>query len=67
MNVGANHIVAGSMVLLFKEVVEPRVGVGVSKGAVVDVSPIMTSGASQISLFPLHWQVLDHISDPLGC
>ena len=34
MNVGANHNVAGSLALLFGEVVESRVSVGVSNGAV---------------------------------
>ncbi len=34
-------------------------------GAVVDVSAIMTLCVSQISLSPLHWQVLEYISNPL--
>ena len=50
--------------LLFEEVVEPRVSVGVSHGAVIDVSLIMTLGASQISLLPFGWQVPEYISDP---
>ena len=36
VNVGTNHKVAGSLVLLYKEVVESRVSVGVSNGAVID-------------------------------
>ena len=36
MNVAVIHKVAGSLVLLFKEVVESRVSVGVSTGAVID-------------------------------
>ena len=38
MNIGANHKVAGSLILLFKEVVESRVSVGVSNGAVIDAA-----------------------------
>ncbi len=48
MNDGANHKVAGSLVLLFKEVVASQVNVG----AAVDVSPIMTLATSQILLSP---------------
>ena len=65
MNIGTNEV-AGSLVCLFEEVVESRFRIGVSNGAVVDVSPIITSGVSQISLLPLHWQLPEHISDPLG-
>ena len=36
VNIGANRKVAGSLVLLFKEVVESRVSVAVSNGAVID-------------------------------
>ena len=57
---------AGSLILLFKEVVESQVNVGVSNGAVVDVSQIMILGTPQISLLSLHWQVPEHIFDPLG-
>ena len=35
-NVGVNHKVAGSLVLLFKEVIESHVSVGVSNGAGID-------------------------------
>ena len=48
VNDGANHKVAGSLVLLFKEVVASQVNVG----AAVDVSPIMTLATSQILLSP---------------
>ena len=36
MNVGVNHKVAGSLVLLFKEVVGSRFSVGVANGVVID-------------------------------
>ena len=64
--VGFNQKAAGSLVLLFKEVVGSLVRDGVSNGAVVDVSQIMTLGTSEISLLPLHWQVQEDISDPPG-
>ena len=68
VNVGVNHTVAGSLVLLFKfkEVVESQVSAAVSNGAVVNVGPIMTLGATQFSLLPPHWKVQEHITDPLG-
>ena len=66
VNVGANHKVASPLVLRFKEVEETQVSVGFSNGAVVDVSKMMTLGTSQISFLPLHWQLPEHISDPLG-
>ena len=66
VNVGAYHELPGSLVLLFKVVVESQVSVGASNGAVVDANQIMTLGTSQISLLSMHWQVLEHISDPLG-
>lgn len=40
VKVEANHKVAGSLVLLFKGVVEPQVSVGVSSRAVIDAKLI---------------------------
>ena len=37
MNVGANHKKVGPLVLLFEEVAEPQVSVGVSNRAVADI------------------------------
>ena len=42
--------VAGSLVLLFKEVVESQVSVGVSSGAVVNVRTIVTLGIPDFAL-----------------
>ena len=61
-SIGTNHKVAGSLVLLFEEVVESLVNVWVSNGSIVDISPIVTLGASQISLLLLHWQVPERIT-----
>ena len=46
MNVGPNHKVAVSLVLLIEEVVESQASVRVSNGVVVDASPVMTLCAS---------------------
>ena len=67
VNLGANYKVAGSLVLIPKEVVESQVSVGVSNGPVIDeAKPIHVIGMSQISLLPLLWQTPEHISNPLG-
>ena len=39
VNVAVSNKVAGSLVLLFKEVVESHVSVGVSNGAVIEAKP----------------------------
>ncbi|SRR5258706_8515189 len=47
VNIGANHKVAGSLVLLFEEVVASHVGVGGLQRGPRHVSRIMTLGASR--------------------
>ena len=63
MDGGANHKVAVSLVLLFEEVVESRVSVGVSNGVVVDAKRNHDIGhVPDLALAT----ALEHTSDPLG-